>query len=189
MCALVILLLVLLQVVVGSALICNNATVSSTANFAFKVDLLYGQNATCPGGEEVAIRDAINDALTNMSITKSGGPTAVLSGDICVDNEGHRNLVLINSFTWTGRATCRLCNPGRRLLSHEQLSAAEEAAHQASLDLRNLITTTFVNDPGSCLYQDWATVVVVTVTEITQTSEILASETRAFLPIECPEVG
>lgn len=105
MCALVILLLALLQVVGGSASICHNATVSSTANFAFKVDLMYGQEVSCPGGEEVAIRDAVNDGMTNMSIAKPGGPTAVLNGDICVDNEGHRNLVLINSFTWAGRAS------------------------------------------------------------------------------------
>ncbi|KAI2494185.1 hypothetical protein MHU86_20333 [Fragilaria crotonensis] len=179
-----ILLLLLLLVVlllsnaaVASAMICPYATRRITSYFAFTVDLLYGKNTTCSDDEQVTLRDFINDAMTSMNLTKAGGPSREITGDICTDanstNDGwNRNLVRINSYTWVGRAVCQLCTPARKLrrLSGQSV-AAEDAADLASIELTNLISNTYGDDPDSCLHDDWTTVVVVSVTEMTQTPE------------------
>jgi ferredoxin len=196
-------LLLLLSAVVTCAQVCPNATISDTSYFAFTVHLFYGTNTTCTGDEEIAVRNTINDALTNMNVTQSGGPLQEISGDICTDDGDsidddilNRNLVVIQKWSWNGRmskcqncyvaslplhksniisiSACRLCSPDAKLRKRRrlnELSAAEDAAHLASLDLTNLMSITFVDDPESCLHQDWATVVVINVTEFTQTPE------------------
>jgi hypothetical protein len=195
--------LLFLSAVVTCAQVCPNATTSDTSYFAFTVHLLYGTNTTCTEEEEIAVRDTINDALTNMNITQSGGLRQEISGDICTedgdsinDDIMNRKLVVIKKWTWNGRlskcknccvtslplhkaniisiSACRLCSPDAKLRVRRKLkvlSAAEEAAHLASLELTNLISITFVDDPESCLHQDWATVVFINVTEFTQTPE------------------
>ncbi|KAI2508946.1 hypothetical protein MHU86_5441 [Fragilaria crotonensis] len=145
-------------------------------NFGFDVELLYGRNTTCFEDEEVAVRDSINDAMTIMNVTNSGGLPQSISGDICINNETsinnnlfNRSLVVVNSYTWNGRATCRICLPDSTLCRLDQQSVAEDAACLASQELTNLITFTYVDNPQSCFYQDFATVVIVTVSEVTQT--------------------
>jgi hypothetical protein len=65
-----------------------------------------------------------------------------------------------------------LCTPDRNLRSLSgQSVAAEDAADLASIELTNLISNTYGDDPDSCLHDDWTTVVVVSVTEMTQTPE------------------
>jgi hypothetical protein len=193
-------LLLLLSAAAATGLNCPFET---TSNFAFTVEVIYGSNKTCPQIEEIAVRDTINDALTNMNITESGGPLQEVNGDICI-NDGdsidddimNRNLIKVQKYTWNGRmskfqqrfvnslplhtsnfisiSACRLCSPDEKLRGRRRLnalSAAEEAAHLASLELTNLIKITFVDDPESCLHQDWATAVIVTVIEVTQTPQ------------------
>jgi hypothetical protein len=109
--------LLFLSAVVTCAQVCPNATTSDTSYFAFTVHLLYGTNTTCTGEEEIAVRDTINDALTNMNITQSGGPRQEISGDICTDDGDsindditNRKLVVIKKWTWNGRLSkCKNC--------------------------------------------------------------------------------
>lgn len=103
--------LLLVSAVVASGLICPNATRRSTSFFAFTVELLYGRNTTCSEDEELNFRDAINSELTSMNFTKSDGLPQVVNGDICTDDNStdnsifNRSLVVIRSYTWTGRAS------------------------------------------------------------------------------------
>ena len=94
-------ILLLLSVIVTSAMICPYAT---TSYFVITVHLLYGTNTTCTGDEGIAVRNTMNDALTNISVTQSGGQTNLLSGAICAgDDILTRNLVVIKKYTWNGR--------------------------------------------------------------------------------------
>lgn len=99
-------IVLLLTAVVASALICPNASTSSTNNFAVTVEMSFGRNSTCNEGEVLALRDAIDTALNSMNVTnKSGGPTKELNASICTDNNTlHRNLLLTSKFTWAFRA-------------------------------------------------------------------------------------
>lgn len=167
-------LLLVLNGVVG--IVCPYANKGITSYFTFTVDLLYGNNAACSGSEEMELRETINDALSSLILTNTDGPPLLVTGEICTDETSndddeivHRKLLLINSFTWVGRAVCQLCSPDKKLRRlTEQSIAAEEAAHRASIDLTNLIIMTHVDDEASCLFGDWATAVVVRVSEITQ---------------------
>jgi hypothetical protein len=74
------------------------------------VDVIYGSNKTCPHLEEIAVRDTINEALTNMNITESGGLLQEVNGDICIDDgdsidddKMNRSLIKIQKYTWNGR--------------------------------------------------------------------------------------
>lgn len=75
---------------------------------------------------------------------------------------------VLQSLTPSFVSGCRVCSPDKKLRRLDQESVAEDAARSASLALTNMMTITFVDDPQSCLHQDWATVVVVTITEVTQ---------------------
>lgn len=164
--------LLVLCVLLASGQICPEATMNSTSYFGLTVELAHRANASCSEDEVIAIRDAVNDALTNMNVTASGGATKELSGDICTNNDTmHRDLLLVRSYTWTGRATCRVCAPDTKVRRLVVGNETKEAADLASLDLTSMISTTFVNDPDFCLYEDSVAKVVVTVTETNKTLE------------------
>lgn len=68
-------------------------------------------------------------------------------------------------------SACRVCAPDTKVRRLVVGNETKEAADLASLDLTSLISTTFVNDPDFCLYEDSVAKVVVTVTETNKTLE------------------
>lgn len=164
-------LLLVLNVVMG--IICPYANKQTTSYFAFTVDLLYGNNSSCSGNDKVDLQNTINDALSSLNLTKADGPRLIVTGDICKDKASNdddtvnRKALVINSFTWFGRAACQSCAPDNKLRRLGEQRIVAEAARRASFDLTNLIIMTHVDDDASCLHDDWATEVIVSVTEIT----------------------
>lgn len=64
-----------------------------------------------------------------------------------------------------------LCSVDTKLPRLDQQSLADDAARLASLELSNMMTITFVDDPETCRHKEWATAIVIATSEETQAPE------------------